>query len=242
MEPHAIERRLAIATRPLRALASLFFPHLCAGCGSHLLSDRQSICLRCLSKLPETGFFSQPDNPLEKAFWGRIPVRAAGSLYYFTRSSTMQNILHELKYAGNRECGIELGRLIGHALKTSGRLDGIDILVPMPLFDAKKRLRGYNQSALLAEGVSQVMNIEANERIVKRIRNTSTQTHKSRAERWDNVKEVFKVTTASEVINRSVLLIDDVATTGASLEACGRALLEAGCSCLSIATAAFTER
>ena len=242
MRNHAIGRRLAKATRPLRALASLFFPHLCAACGSHLLADRQSICLRCLSKLPETGFFSQPDNPLEKAFWGRMPVRAAGSLYYFNRTSLMQNILHELKYAGNRECGIELGRLIGHALMASGRFREIDVIVPMPLFDAKKRLRGYNQSALLAEGVASVLLIEANDKILKRVRNTSTQTHKSRTERWDNVKEVFKIMDASAVKDRSVLLIDDVATTGASLEACGRTLLEAGYSSLSIATAAFTER
>lgn len=242
MQTTETESRIIGLTRALRALASLFFPHLCAGCGSHLLSDRQSICLRCLSKLPETGFFGQPENPLEKTFWGRIPVRAAGSLYYFNRMSTMQNILHELKYEGNRECGVELGRLMGHALMASGRFHGIDILVPMPLFVARKRIRGYNQSALLAEGAASVLHIEAQDGIVKRMRHTSTQTHKSRTERWDNVKEVFKVLNESAVKDRSVLLIDDVATTGASLEACGRTLLEAGCSCLSIATAAFTER
>ena len=228
--------------RHLHALASLFFPHLCAGCGSHMLAYSQSICIRCLSRLPETGFFSQPDNPVEKTFWGRIPVQAAGSRYYYTGSSRMKNILHELKYGGNRECGISLGRLIGHSLLASGRFTGIDIAVPMPLFEAKKRLRGYNQAALLAEGASAILQIETDDGIVKRTMNTSTQTKKGRTERWENVKEGFMIPQPSAVKGRSVLLIDDVVTTGASMEACGRALLDAGCNGLFIATAAFTER
>jgi ComF family protein len=234
--------RVSQVSRHLHALASLFFPHLCAGCRSHHLTHRQSICVRCLTRLPVTGFFSQPDNPVEKTFWGRLHLQAAGSLYYFTGSSLMQNILHELKYQGNRECGTELGRLIGHALLSSGRFEGIDLAIPMPLFDSKKRRRGYNQSALLAEGAASVLQVDVDDRIVKRTTDTSTQTHKSRTERWDNVKLVFNVPNPAYVKDRSVLLIDDVVTTGASLEACGRALLEAGCLRLCIATAAFTER
>jgi ComF family protein len=235
-------RPLSTAVRPLRALASLFFPQLCAGCGSHLISDRQSICLRCLSRLPLTGFFEQPDNPVEKSFWGRIPVQAAGSLFYFTGRSTMQNILHELKYRGNRECGVELGRMMGRALHASGRFNDMDLIVPMPLFGAKARIRGYNQSALLGEGASSVLGIPAEDSMLRRIRNTGTQTHKNRNERWENVRDVFKARKPEAFAGRSVLLVDDVVTTGASLEACGRALLDAGCESLFIATSAFTER
>lgn len=233
--PHRVSRHL-------NALSSLFFPHLCAGCGTHLLAHDQAICIRCLTRLPATGFFSQPDNPVEKTFWGRLPLHAAGSLYYFTGSSLMQNILHQLKYAGNRDCGTELGRLIGQALLASGRFQGIDLVIPMPLHIAKKRNRGYNQSALLAEGASHVLQAETDDRMAIRRTNTSTQTHKSRTERWDNVRQVFAVPNPSPLKDRSILLIDDVVTTGASLEACGKTLLEAGCSRLCIATAAFTER
>lgn len=233
---------MAQAARSVQALASLFYPHVCAGCGSRLISNRQSICLRCRSKLPETGFFIRPDNPVEKSFWGRIPVEAAGGMYYFTTGTTMQNILHALKYEGNRECGVELGSWMGHAMLESGRFSGIDVVVPMPLFEAKRRLRGYNQSALLAQGAASALSIRSDDGIVRRTRDTPTQTRKNRTERWENVSEVFKVAKPREVKDRSVLLVDDVVTTGASLEACGRSLLEAGCARLLVATAAFTER
>ena len=224
------------------ALASLFFPHLCAGCGSHLLKHTQSICHRCLSRLPYTNFSGQVDNPVEKVFLGRIGVEAASSLCYFTRSSIVQNILHELKYAGNTECGIEMGRSLGKALQSSGRFTGVDFVVPVPLSAAKKRRRGYNQSEMVALGVSSILPAETRTDIVVKVRNTATQTHKTRTERWENVREVFQVGRGTDLTGKGVLLVDDVVTTGASLEACGRALLEAGCPRLFIASLAYTER
>jgi predicted amidophosphoribosyltransferase len=121
------------------ALFHLAFPHLCQGCGSDVLELRHELCLKCLSSLPETGFHLRADNPVEKVFRGRLSITHATAQYYFTKESLMQHLMHQIKYRGNKELGLYLGRLMGHALAASNRFSSIDAFIPPPLFPAKEK-------------------------------------------------------------------------------------------------------
>ncbi|NDC78611.1 MAG: ComF family protein [Chitinophagia bacterium] len=224
------------------ALGALFFPHRCPGCGDTLHGRRECVCPECLSRFPETGFASQPDNPVERLFWGRVALDAATSRYYFTGDSAMQGALHALKYQGDKATGTLLGRLLGHSLADAGRFNGIDALIPMPLHPRKVRLRGYNQAEIIARGVSDVTHIPVIMHALSRKKHTDTQTKKSRLERWRNVSEAFSLADSGVLEGRRLLLVDDVVTTGSSLEACATLIWTSGCKGLSIATVAFAER
>ena len=223
------------------SLLQFLFPHVCAGCGNDNLSRQSTICLPCLESLPETGFEYQPDNPVEKSFWGRVPVESAAAHLYFARGSLVQQLMHQLKYKGNREVGIQLGRLMGNALRTSGRFDA-DALVPLPLFASRERKRGYNQSALLCRGIAETYPLPVIETAVYRTMSTETQTKKGRIERWQDMEGRFVVKDPSSIEGKSVLLVDDVITTGATLEACGSELLKTEGVRLSIATLCFASK
>src|SRR5687767_261975 len=136
------------------ALLHLAFPHTCAGCGTDLTDVDHQLCIRCLDELPATNFHHYSNNPVEKIFWGRVPVTHATALYYFTSPSLVQHLMHQLKYRGNKELGLYLGRLMGHTLQQSNRFLHVDALVPLPLSPEKERKRGYNQSALLCQGIA----------------------------------------------------------------------------------------
>jgi ComF family protein len=221
------------------SLLHLAFPHLCKGCGSDIIDLGNEICFRCLSALPETNFHLHPDNPMEKMFWGRLPIHGAAALYYFTKESLMQQLVHQLKYRNQRELGIYMGKIVGHAL--SERFNHIDLLVPLPLFPAKERKRGYNQSQLLCEGISKVLQKPVLDKVVIRTTHTESQTKKNRVERWQNMEGKFELKDSSVISGKHVLLVDDVVTTGATLEACARELLKAGNVQLSIATLCFSS-
>lgn len=222
-------------------LAQLFFPHLCAGCGSDIIDNKQTLCLYCIDQLPVTNFHMHANNPVEKIFWGRIPVVAAASYLYFTKGSILQQLLHQLKYKGNKEVGYFLGRQMGTAFIQSNRFSQIDALIALPLYPSKERKRGYNQAAVLCEGFSAVTRIPFLNNMVVRTVSTETQTHKNRIERWQNMETRFELKSASALCNKRLLLIDDVVTTGATLEACGHELLKAGGAQLNIATLAYTS-
>jgi ComF family protein len=220
----------------------LFYPHLCTGCGSDILDEDNMLCLHCIDDLPETHFEQHANNPIERIFWGRLPVVAAHSQFYFSKDAVIQRLIHELKYKGNKEIGFYLGRLTANALLNSHRFKNIDIIVPLPLFAEKERKRGYNQAAVIAEGMSAVMNVPVIYNNVTRRRFTQTQTKKHRAERWENVAGSFEVNRPVELKGKNVLLVDDVITTGATLEACGMAILQIANTTLSIATLAHASK
>ncbi len=226
----------------LHHAGALLLPHRCPGCGHLLEDDRVSICLRCLAELPETGFFHQPRNPVEMLFWGRTTVDAAGSLFFFTRGSIMQRILHALKYKGNRETGIRLGRSLGEPIVRSGRFAPLDAVIPLPLHPDKLRLRGYNQAECVARGFSLNTGKPVWHDVVKRIRQTDTQTKKNRIDRWTNLSGGFSLNRPERISGKHLLLVDDVVTTGASLEACAQAILEASPAKLYIATVAYATQ
>lgn len=199
------------------------------------------LCMRCLSEMPETDFHLYANNPVEKIFWGRLPVESAAALYYFTKGSLMQHLMHQLKYKNNRELGTFMGRLTGETLKQTGRFCEVEALIPLPLFAAKEKRRGYNQAAILCEGIAERMHIPVLNNVVIRTENTETQTRKGRVERWQNMESKFKLVNPECIRGKHILLIDDVVTTGATLEACGNKLLEAEGARLSLATLCYAS-
>lgn len=220
----------------------LFYPHVCTGCGSDLLDEKNLLCLRCINELPNTDFAQYNNNPVEKIFWGRIPVTAAHSQFYFAKESLVQHLIHQLKYKNNTAIGFYMGEMMGKSLLTSNRFNNIDYLVPLPLYPDKERKRGYNQAAIICNGISGIMNVPVLIGNVNRQRSTETQTRKHRTERWENVEGSFVVANAAALKGKSILLVDDVITTGATLEACGSILLQIEGVKLYIATLAHAAK
>ena len=223
------------------SLLHLAFPHICEGCGSDLLDINNELCLKCLSSLPETNFHLHPNNPIEKIFWGRLPLTCATAQYYFTKESLMQHLMHQLKYRGNKDLGVFLGKLMGHALKASNRFSAVDALIPLPLFHTREKKRGYNQASVLCEGIAEILQKPILKDIIVRKTYTDSQTKKGRVERWQNMEGRFELMAPKSIEGRHVLLIDDVITTGATLEACGREIVQASNVQLSIATLCFSS-
>lgn len=223
------------------ALLHLAFPHICEGCGSSVLQDDHLLCLECLTSLPETGYLENSPNPVEKLFWGRLPLEHAAAHYYFTKESMMQELMHQFKYRGNKTLGLYLGRLLGQAIEASQKFEDVDVLVPLPLHPAKERKRGFNQSTILCEGIASVWKRDILDKVVVRTTNTETQTTKNRIERWKNMEGNFELKNPKSLVGKHVLLIDDVVTTGATLEACGKAILEAADNKLSVVTLCFSS-
>jgi ComF family protein len=213
----------------------LLFPHVCSGCGSDLLSEESMLCMRCVEAMPETNFDNHPNNPVEKKFWGRLRLVGATAQYYFTKESLMQHLMHQFKYKGNKDLGLQLGRMMGESLKRSNRFN-VDALIPLPLFPAKEKKRGFNQATVLCDGMAEYMNVPVLNDVIIRPQFTETQTKKGRIERWLNMEGKFILKNPEAITNKHILLVDDVVTTGATLEACGTELLKADNACLSLAT------
>lgn len=231
-----------IGTKELKeSLFHLLFPNVCAGCGNDMITGNTSLCLKCIDAMPETNFEKHTNNPIEKKFWGRIPLAGATAQYYFTRESLMQQLMHEFKYRGNKDLGFQLGKMMGQSLKRSGRLR-VDALIPLPLFASKEKRRGFNQATVLCEGIAEELKIPVLKNVIIRSTYTDTQTKKSRIDRWLNMEGKFILNNPSIIYGKHLLLVDDVVTTGATLEACGMELLKATDTCLSIATLCYAAR
>lgn len=223
------------------SVTNLFFPRLCFGCGSELFGEQQVLCMVCRDNLPETNFFMHANNPVEKIFWGRISLVSATSYLYFSKGSVLQHLMHNFKYRGKQDIGLYLGNLMGLQFNHSNRFNTIDALVPLPLHYRKEKKRGYNQAEILCSGISDITGVPVLKNVVSRPEVTETQTHKNRQSRWENIEGKFRLTNPELLSNKHVLLVDDVVTTGATLESCGHAILAApGCR-LSVATLAYTS-
>lgn len=221
-------------------LIHLFYPHICIGCGSDVIERGQIICAECFSGLPVTDYFQYADNPVERLFAGRILVQHAGSAFYFTKQSMLQNMMHEIKYRSNIEAGLFIGKQAGTALQQSGRFSDVDVIVPMPLSNKRMRHRGYNQASVIAQGIAEVLQKPVEDHVAIRKMNTATQTGKDRTGRWQTMQHAFMVNDKEALIGKHVLLVDDIVTTGATLEACGEVIAAIAGVRLSIATAAHT--
>lgn len=225
----------------LDGFISLLYPRVCAACGNSLFKHEEVICMYCLNNLPKTDFHRMENSPLDQVFWGRVDLQHTTAFYEFHKKGKVQVLLHKLKYSNRPDVGIYLGRLMGRELKNSGRFFSIDAIVPVPLHERKQRKRGYNQSEQIAIGLGQGLGVEVDAHSFVRTVNTATQTRKSRIARWENVKEVFEVAMPDRLQGKHLLLIDDVITTGATLEAAARCLLAVEGVTLSIACLAFAH-
>ena len=225
----------------MRELSDILFPRICPVCGVILNGAEREICLDCLSSLPLTYFWLRADNPAAELFWGRVYFQRAASLFFYNDGSPYKHLIHNFKYKGRKETGVLLGRMLGKRLRESGLYTDIDFVAAVPLHPLKHWSRGYNQAGIIAEAVARELGVKVLKGALRRRSFTATQTSKNAQERWSNVSGVFRLARRRDVEKRHILLVDDVLTTGATLETCGHALLEAeGCK-VSVATLAFVE-
>lgn len=220
---------------------SLFFPRVCLGCTRPMVRGEDILCTRCLSGLPKTYYHRRTINPVINRLAGRLPLRHGWAFLKFQKGGVVQHLLHQLKYNNWPEIAERLGKAYGRELVQDSLQKEFDMIVPVPLHRARLRHRGYNQSAHFAKGLSEALDVGWDESISIRRQATATQTRKSRADRWENVRHVFAVRTNRVLEQKRILLVDDVITTGATLEACGQHLLECGCASLSVACIAEAQ-
>ncbi len=203
----------------LAELGQLVFPKLCVGCKGPLTQVQDLLCISCHKYLPLTGPY-HPNNETEKIFLGRVPLLAASCLLFYQKDGLTQNLIHALKYQGNTEVAKLLGKLMAQHLQDSNWPLQNVVLVPVPLTAKRLQQRGYNQSLLLAEAIGQELEIPVSDEIIFRTRDTETQTKKSRLERLKNMDGAFEIKNQQNFENKLVIIIDDVVTSGATLEAC----------------------
>lgn len=206
-------------------LFDLFYPNLCLICGESLVTGENQLCLKCFTNIPKTGYHLIKDNPVEKRFWGKVPVERATSYFFFQKGSDFQKLIHELKYRGNSEVGVTMGKYAGVDLMESSEFSSVDMIVPVPLHEKKEAKRGYNQSEMIGRGLAEVMGKSLNVKNLYRMQERATQTRKSVYERYENTQGIFGVKRPVEFSGKHILLVDDVLTTGSTLEACIQALL-----------------
>lgn len=225
----------------LYSFISLLFPRCCVVCGRPLAKGEECICAMCNINLPRTNYHLQKDNQVEQLFWGKIPLERATSFFFYRKGSDFRQILHQLKYGGQKEIGAIMGRYMASELTVSGFFEGIDVIIPVPLHKRKQRIRGYNQSEWIARGISAVTGIRIDTEVIVRRKHTDTQTRKSTFERWENVDGIFELHHAESLKGKHLLVVDDVLTTGATTVACASRLVEIEGVRISVLTLAVAE-
>lgn len=218
---------------------ALLYPRYCFACGEGLVKGEEIICSGCMLELPRTNYHQNRNNALFKRLDGRIPLAYAFAFFHFRKGGKIQQLLHALKYHNHPEIGTTLGEVFGQELKQTHDQE-FDVIVPVPLHPTRKRKRGYNQSEEFAKGLSKSLQIPVSDVLV-RTTITETQTRKTKLKRWQNVNEVFQLKSADTLTGQRVLLVDDVITTGATIEACAQALVNHACSAISIGCIAYAE-
>jgi ComF family protein len=224
----------SILSEIFRDFVSLIFPNYCLACHNSLVKGENLICTRCLLEMPTTNYHVDNSNPLKGRLSSRMDIAYAMAFLKFSKSGKVQKLLHALKYKNQPELGVMLGTIYGERIKETN-IHLADLIVPVPLHPIRKSKRGYNQSVKFAEGLSQSMCVPYTDELLVRKIMTETQTRKTKLNRWQNVTEVFQLKDAAPIKDKNILLVDDVVTTGATLEACSMHLIQAGCNSLSIA-------
>ncbi|MDZ7936620.1 MAG: ComF family protein [Emticicia sp.] len=216
----------------------IIYPRTCEACGEALLGGENLICVNCMIDLPRTNSHIQKLDKVSNRFWGKIPVTDTITFMKFSKKGKVQKLLHELKYRNKPEVGTYLGKIYGVDLKAVGFDKKIDLIIGVPLHPAKLIQRGYNQADCIAEGLSEALQIPFETTAVKRLVYTDTQTKKSRIERFQNVENIFEVIDAEKIKGKRIAIVDDVLTTGSTLESLGITLLDAEAKEISIVTIA----
>ncbi|TVZ26452.1 ComF family protein [Gillisia sp. Hel_I_86] len=221
-------------------LINLFYPNICQICDTELYKNQTILCTHCANELPISNFHLDNENPVKKVFYGRLPLENAASLLIFKKKGSVQKLIHRLKYRGHQEIGTYLGAWLGAELAKTDSYRGIDLIIPVPLHKKKLRSRGFNQVEKFGKEIAAALNIEYVDDVLLKTSFSTTQTLKTRIARWGNIEESFVLMNSERIKNKHILLVDDLITTGATLEACADVLLEARNVKLSIATMAFT--
>lgn len=217
----------------------LFFPRTCLVCDYTLYQHEEHICRKCIKNLPRSYFHLADNNPLNKIFWGRVDIEKVVSFLLYSKGSHVKNILHALKYGNCKELGYELGKMYAKELSEVSYFNELDFLIPVPLHPQKLSLRGYNQSEWIAKGMSEYLPGKVMVDNLFKNTHTSSQTNKGRYNRWENIATSFDIRDTKVLENKNVLLVDDVLTTGATLEACANCLSKIKGVTIYVATLAY---
>ncbi len=220
---------------------SLIYPRRCEACGGHLFAHEQFICNYCRLNLPKSNYHHEPGNRLALSLAGRVPLKLAASFYLFEKSGRVQRLIHAIKYQQQKELGEFLGTLYGDELQLAGVMEQVDLVLPVPLHTKKLKARGFNQSECFARGLSERLHKPMNASVMKRVVETSTQTKKKKYQRWENVEGIFQINNQQLLQHKHVLLVDDVITTGATIEAAWQALKDVEGIQVSVASIAFAN-
>lgn len=225
----------------LHPVLDVLFPKYCVACDSHLAASENIICFSCKHNLPYTKMEQLESNEMDIRMITKLPLEKAAALLFFVEKGLVREMLHRLKYQNRPEVGILMGELLAKQFQKADWFKNIDAIVPIPLHPKRQVKRGYNQSEIIAQGIANITDLPILNKAVKRTKNTSSQTDKSRSQRLDNVKDAFMVHQAKSLNNKHILLLDDVFTTGATLSTCGKTMLEQSSCTLSLATLAIAH-
>lgn len=225
----------------MKNLINLLFPKVCYAC-NHLLSDQEvDLCTSCRHELPVTNYHTDKSQAISKIFYGRVKIEQATALLKFNKKGKVQRLLHHLKYRGHERISGTLGSWLGHELKSIASYQSIDVVIPVPLHKRKLKKRGYNQVAQFGIELAKAINAEYNDTVLVKISNTKTQVFKNRVARWINSQEIFSLQNKEQIKGKHILLVDDIITTGATIEACTSILQKAGNVKISVATMAIAD-
>lgn len=218
----------------------LFYPKNCAACGTALQSNESEICLMCHTDLPLTKFWEQQANPMEQLFWGRAKIENALALFFYKKGTKTQQLIHNIKYRKNLSAGKYCGSWLGAYLKEYHKTNPIDYVIPVPLHLKRFKKRGYNQCDCIGEGLAESIGCRIDKLSIRRVKYNISQTKKGRFERWKNVDRIFEVKNSEHLKHKHILLIDDVVTTGSTMEACISAINEIEGVKVSVAVLGFS--
>tara|TARA_R110001583_G_scaffold37702_2_gene122419 strand:+ start:1281 stop:1967 length:687 start_codon:yes stop_codon:yes gene_type:complete len=225
----------------IKEIFNIFYPEICLCCKDQLTTNEKIVCIKCRHELPTTNFTGEKNNLIEKIFYGRVRIKEATSLFYFLKKGTIQQLIYELKYNNQQQVGNFIGAWLAEEILASKRFKTIDCIIPVPLHKKKLKKRGYNQVTIFGKILAKKLNIPFYENVLIKTTATKTQTKKLRLDRWKNAEHQFKIQNVEVIENKHILVIDDIITTGATLEACILSLNTAQNSTISIATMAYTK-